>query len=63
MLNECETRCRKPANRILYREGLPIAVLSAGKVQFLVMLDAAEQWEAQNRLLRSAAPARLADLA
>ena len=50
-------------NRILYREGLPIAVLSGGKVQFLVMLDAAEQWEAQNRLLRSAAPARLADLA
>jgi ATP-dependent Lhr-like helicase len=30
-------------NRILYRDGLPIAVLSGGKVQFLVTLDAAEQ--------------------
>jgi ATP-dependent Lhr-like helicase len=50
-------------NRILYRDGLPIAVVSGGKVQFLVTLEAAEQWEAQNRLLRSAAPALLADLA
>jgi ATP-dependent helicase Lhr and Lhr-like helicase len=50
-------------NRLLYRDGVPIAVLSGGKVQFLETLDAAAQWEAQNRLLRSAAPALMADLA
>jgi ATP-dependent Lhr-like helicase len=50
-------------NRLVYRDGVPIAVLSGGKVQFLVTLDAAAQWEAQNRLLRSAAPALMADLA
>jgi len=50
-------------NRLIYRDGVPIAVLSGGKVQFLETLDAAAQWEAQNRLLRSAAPALMADLA
>jgi ATP-dependent helicase Lhr and Lhr-like helicase len=50
-------------NRLIYRDGVPIAVLSGGKVQFLETLDAAPQWEAQNRLLRSAAPALMADLA
>jgi ATP-dependent helicase Lhr and Lhr-like helicase len=50
-------------NRLLYRDGVPVAVLSGGKVQFLVTLDAALQWDAQNRLLRSAAPALMADLA
>jgi ATP-dependent Lhr-like helicase len=50
-------------NRLIYREGVPIAVLSGGKVQFLETLDAAAQWEAQNRLLRSAAPTLMADLA
>jgi ATP-dependent helicase Lhr and Lhr-like helicase len=50
-------------NRLIYRDGLPIALLSSGKIEFLVTLNAAEQWEAQNRLLRSAAPAVTADLA
>ncbi len=50
-------------NRLVYRDGVPIAVLAAGKAQFLVTIDAAAQWEAQNRLLRSAAPAMMADLA
>jgi ATP-dependent Lhr-like helicase len=50
-------------NRLIYRDGVPIAVLSGGKVQFLETLDVAAQWEAQNRLLRSAAPALMADLA
>jgi ATP-dependent helicase Lhr and Lhr-like helicase len=50
-------------NRLLYCDGVPVAVLSGGKVQFLVTLDAAAQWEAQNRLLRSPAPALMADLA
>jgi ATP-dependent Lhr-like helicase len=50
-------------NRLIYRDGVPVALLSGGKVQFLVTLDTAEQWDAQNRLLRSAAPALMADLA
>ncbi len=50
-------------NRLVYRDGVPIAVLSGGKIQFLVTLDTAVQWQAQNRLLRSAAPTLMADLA
>ena len=50
-------------NRVLYRDGVPVAVLAGGKVQFLVTMDAAAQWDAQTRLLRSAAPAMTADLA
>jgi ATP-dependent Lhr-like helicase len=50
-------------NRLVYRDGVPIAVFSGGKVQFLITLDTAAQWEAQSRLLRSAAPALMADLA
>jgi ATP-dependent Lhr-like helicase len=55
--------CRHFGNRLVYRDGLPIALLSGGKVQFVVTLDTAAQWEAQNRLLRSATPASMADLA
>ena len=50
-------------NRLLFRDGLPVASLAGGDVQFLATLDAATQWEARKRLLRSAAPALLADLA
>jgi ATP-dependent Lhr-like helicase len=49
-------------NRVVYRNGLPIAVLSGGNVQFLLALESAEQWEAQKRLLRSATPTLMADL-
>jgi ATP-dependent Lhr-like helicase len=50
-------------NRVIYRDGVPIAVLSGGQIGFFVALDAAVEWEAQNRLLRSATPALIADLA
>jgi ATP-dependent Lhr-like helicase len=50
-------------NRLLFRDGLPIAHYSGGEVRFVATLDAATQWEARKRLLRSAAPALLADLA
>ena len=50
------------ANRILYRDGLPVAALTGGKAQFLTELESAEQWEAEKRLVRSAARGRLADL-
>jgi ATP-dependent Lhr-like helicase len=50
-------------NRLLFRDGLPVAWLAGGDVQFLASLDAASQWTARKSLLRSASPAALADLA
>src|SRR5438445_749189 len=44
-------------NRLLYRDGLPIALLAAGAVQFLETLDPASEWEAHKALLRCAEPA------
>ncbi len=49
-------------NRVLYRDGSPIALLVAGEVRYLVELDAKAQWEARNALLRRHVPALLADL-
>jgi ATP-dependent helicase Lhr and Lhr-like helicase len=43
-------------NRVLYRDGVPIALLAAGAVQFLETLDAATEWAAHKALLRGAAP-------
>ncbi|MGD9536419.1 MAG: DEAD/DEAH box helicase [Alphaproteobacteria bacterium] len=39
-------------NRLLYRDGLPLAVLAGGEVQYLETLDPASQWEARKALLR-----------
>ena len=50
-------------NRLLYRDGIPIATFSGGEVRFLEKLEPKEQWEAQNLLLRRHVPAALADLA
>jgi ATP-dependent Lhr-like helicase len=50
-------------NRILYRDGVPIAVLAAGETRFLEPLDPKEQWEAQNAVLRRQVPASLASIA
>ena len=50
------------ANRVVYRDGLPVAALTGGKAQFLTELEGAELWEAEKRLVRSAARGRLADL-
>jgi ATP-dependent Lhr-like helicase len=49
-------------NRLLYCDGLPVAALAGGEVRFLTTLDAATQWQVRKLLLRSAAPAALADL-
>ena len=43
-------------NRLLYRDGVPIALFAAGEVQFLETLDAASEWDAHKALLRSAVP-------
>ena len=50
------------ANRVVYRDGLPVAALTGGKAQFLTELETADQWEAEKRLVRSAARGMLADL-
>ncbi|HTV90750.1 MAG TPA: DEAD/DEAH box helicase [Stellaceae bacterium] len=52
------------ANRILYRDGLPLAVSAGGAVQFLAAPeDDAAEWQVRKTLLRGAAPAALAPLA
>ena len=46
------------ANRILYRDGVPIATLESAGVRFLVDMDSASEWKAKNALVRrSVAPA------
>jgi ATP-dependent Lhr-like helicase len=50
-------------NRLLYRDGVPVALLSGGEVSFLIDLPPQQQWEARNLLLRRHVPAVLADLA
>jgi ATP-dependent Lhr-like helicase len=50
-------------NRVLYRAGLPVALLSGGEPQFLATLDPGTEWQARKALLRSAVPAPLVDLA
>src|ERR1700739_5054737 len=49
-------------NRLVYRDGVPVATLSAGKVQFLTTLDAKSQWDAEKRLGGSAARGLLSSL-
>jgi ATP-dependent helicase Lhr and Lhr-like helicase len=51
------------SNRLLYRDGIPIATFAGGEVRFLEKLEPKEQWEAQNLLLRRHVPAVLSDLA
>ncbi len=49
-------------NRLLYRDGLPIAFLAGGKVQFLETLDAGSEWAARKTLLRGPVARSLAGL-
>ncbi len=50
-------------NRLLYRDGLPIATHAGDEIRYLVDLPAKEQWEARGALLRRHAPVALDDLA
>jgi ATP-dependent Lhr-like helicase len=43
-------------NRLLYRDGMPIATFAADEVHYLEELAAKEQWEVQTALLRRHAP-------
>jgi len=49
-------------NRLLYRDGLPIATYAAGEVQFLETLEPQEEWEVRNAVLRRHVPAVLIEL-
>ena len=49
-------------NRLLYRDGIPIALLAGGEVQFLETLDAGTEWEARKALLRRTASPPLAQI-
>ncbi len=44
------------SNRVLYRDGVPLALLLAGQVRFLQTLEAPAEWEAKNALLRRNVP-------
>jgi ATP-dependent Lhr-like helicase len=44
------------SNRVLYRDGLPVALRVAGEVRFLVELTEAGRWQAQNALIRRQTP-------
>jgi ATP-dependent Lhr-like helicase len=50
-------------NRVLYRDGAPIALLVANEARFLEALDAEAQWSARAALLRRQVPATLQFLA
>jgi ATP-dependent helicase Lhr and Lhr-like helicase len=43
-------------NRVLYRDGLAVALYAGGEVQFLEALPAEEEWAARKTLLRGAMP-------
>jgi ATP-dependent Lhr-like helicase len=43
-------------NRVLYRDGVPVAVLEAKEVRYLVEMSIADQWQARNALLRRYVP-------
>ncbi len=47
------------ANRILYRDGVPVAVHAGREVRFLEPLEAHAEWDARNALLRRAIPPAL----
>ncbi|HEY2678348.1 MAG TPA: DEAD/DEAH box helicase [Steroidobacteraceae bacterium] len=48
-------------NRLLYRDGMPIATYAAGEIHYSENLPAKEQWEAQTALLRRHAPLAVDD--
>jgi ATP-dependent Lhr-like helicase len=48
-----------PSNRILYRDGVPIAVLEAGQERYLVDLEKAAEWPARKALIHRPVPPQL----
>jgi ATP-dependent Lhr-like helicase len=44
------------ANRVLYRDGIPVAVLESGETRFLVEMSRGAEWKAKAALLRKPTP-------
>ena len=47
------------SNRILFQDGIPIAVLESGETRFLVELSRTMEWKAKAALMRKATPPQL----
>jgi ATP-dependent Lhr-like helicase len=47
------------SNRILFRNGEPVAVLESGETRFLIELSRTLEWKAKSALLRKATPPQL----
>jgi ATP-dependent helicase Lhr and Lhr-like helicase len=47
------------SNRLVYRDGVPVAVLEAREIRFLIEMDAADEWQARNALLRRRVPPKV----
>jgi ATP-dependent Lhr-like helicase len=47
-------------NRVLFRDGVPLAVLAGGEVRFLDDIEPEAEWAARNALLRRQVPPTLA---
>jgi ATP-dependent Lhr-like helicase len=47
---------RLPGNRLLFENGVPVAVQAAGEVRYLKPLDAKAEWEIKNLLIRKHKP-------
>ena len=47
------------SNRVLYRDGVPVAVLEAKEIRFLAEMNAADQWQIRNALLRRNVPPKV----
>ena len=60
--HEAEKRMLLSGNRLLYQDGVPIALYAASEVQFLEALAPKDEWEARNALLRRHVPAALEPL-
>ena len=52
---------RLPGNRLLFEQGVPVAVQTSGDVHYLKPLSAAMQWELKNLLIRKQWPGRYLD--
>jgi ATP-dependent Lhr-like helicase len=50
------------SNRVLFRDGIAMAALVSGEVQYFEKVDPEQAWELKNLLLRTPAPAGLAAL-
>ncbi|HET9233525.1 MAG TPA: ATP-dependent DNA helicase, partial [Candidatus Eisenbacteria bacterium] len=48
-----------PGNRILFRDGQPVAVRAAGETEFLLTPEAGEEWKIKKALVRREFPERL----